>query len=124
MLRLYTSIKEHEHLFTGYMPSIHQQRGGLERYKYSVIQMSRLLAKLQVITPDELHVLQELNRIRNHMVHEPEIIISEIDLKRSISQLNEVSSDILHSVKTKLIEIEADDGKSQKNGKESEAAER
>jgi hypothetical protein len=93
-LQIYIILKDNEHLLEGDLINQRHSRRGLDRYRYSLSQMATLLAQIKIIEAKDLEVLRKLNMTRNHMVHEPEIILSEMDLKRNISLLDDVASDL------------------------------
>ena len=102
-LQFYSLLKDNEDLFEGQISGTISKLHGLERYKYSIIQMTRLLAKMGLINSEELQLFTQLNVIRNYMVHEPEIIISEIDLKNNISLLNDILADFPQTIIERIL---------------------
>lgn len=108
-LQVYTILKSNEELFEKHFSGLSSMRRGVERYKYSISQMARLLRRMRLISNNETNILMELNTIRNHMVHEPEIVISEVELKRHIKILTEISSEFPISLTEKIANLNSEE---------------
>lgn len=107
-LQVYTILEVNKQLFEKHISGTPTAFRGLERYRHSVLQMARLLRKIRLINTTEFDMIVALNKKRNHMVHESEFVISEVELRRDIEILDEIASELPKSLEERIKKLEED----------------